>query len=144
MPDPSNEPSIVPIVFDMEMDEDEAEIDMEIETDEESLDMSMESVIPVPVGEYYDGDYTVEPDAEPQTLRTQGLLMRDNVTVAPIRPATTAALGSVIVGADLEITEEGVLSVQKADAVEQDNTHPITAAAVYTEVGNINALLQTI
>ena len=70
--------------------------------------------------------------------------MRDNVTVAPIRPATTAALGSVIVGADLEITEEGVLSVQKADAVEQDNTHPITAAAVYTEVGNINALLQTI
>ena len=50
MPDPSNEPNIVPIVFDMEMDEDETEIDMEIETDEESLDMSMESVIPVPVG----------------------------------------------------------------------------------------------
>lgn len=38
----------------------------------------------------------------------------------------------------------GVLSVNRAEAVEKDNTLPITAAAVYTEVGNINALLATI
>lgn len=31
-----------------------------------------------------------------------------------------------------------------ANAVEEDNTLPITSAAVYTEVGNINALLETI
>lgn len=31
-----------------------------------------------------------------------------------------------------------------ANAVEQDNTLPITSAAVYTEIGNINALLATI
>jgi hypothetical protein len=30
------------------------------------------------------------------------------------------------------------------DAVEKDNTKPVTSAAVYTEVGNINALLATI
>ena len=36
------------------------------------------------------------------------------------------------------------LSVDMADKIEQDNTLPITAAAVYAEVGNINALLKTI
>lgn len=66
-------------------------------------------------------------------------------TEAPrISPATTTTLGGIIVGEDLQITESGVLSVQKATSVEADNTHPITAAAVYTEVGNINALLATI
>ena len=34
--------------------------------------------------------------------------------------------------------------VSPANVVEQDNTLPITSAAVYTEVGNINALLATI
>lgn len=61
-----------------------------------------------------------------------------------LRPATTSSLGGIIVGEDLQITSTGLLSVVKANAVEQDNTHPITAAAVYTEVGNIEALLQTI
>lgn len=34
--------------------------------------------------------------------------------------------------------------ITPANAVEKDNTLPITSAAVYTEVGNINALLATI
>lgn len=34
--------------------------------------------------------------------------------------------------------------ITPANDVEQDNTRPITAAAVYTTVGNINALLATI
>lgn len=34
--------------------------------------------------------------------------------------------------------------VLPADSPEEDNTRPITAAAVYTTVGNINALLATI
>lgn len=34
--------------------------------------------------------------------------------------------------------------VAPATSVEQDNTRPITAGAVYTEIGNINALLATI
>lgn len=39
---------------------------------------------------------------------------------------------------------DGVLDVNTAAAVEQDNTLPITSAAVYTEVGNINAILELI
>lgn len=34
--------------------------------------------------------------------------------------------------------------ITPANSPEQDNTRPITAAAVYTEIGNINALLATI
>lgn len=34
--------------------------------------------------------------------------------------------------------------VPPANRAEEDNTRPITAAAVYTEIGNINALLATI
>lgn len=44
----------------------------------------------------------------------------------------------------LTLSKDGVLSVNCATDVEEDNTLPITAAAVYTEVGNINILLQTI
>lgn len=40
--------------------------------------------------------------------------------------------------------KDGVLSVNRAFEVEQDNTLPITSAAVYTEIGNIDVLLQTI
>ena len=40
--------------------------------------------------------------------------------------------------------EDNVISVVTTDEVEADNTKPITSAAVYTEVGNINILLQTI
>ena len=46
--------------------------------------------------------------------------------------------------ADFTVNNEGKLTLNKATSVEQDNTKPITAAAVYTEVGNINALLETI
>lgn len=44
----------------------------------------------------------------------------------------------------LNLSEDSVLSVNRADEVEQDNTLPITSAAVYETVGNINALLATI
>ena len=36
------------------------------------------------------------------------------------------------------------LMVDTADEAERDNTKPITSAAVYTEIGNIDVLLQTI
>lgn len=40
--------------------------------------------------------------------------------------------------------ENGILSVNTADKVEQDNTLPITSAAVHVTVGNIETLLGTI
>lgn len=41
-------------------------------------------------------------------------------------------------------TKTNTLAVDTADAVERDNTKPITSAAVYAAVGNINALLATL
>lgn len=40
--------------------------------------------------------------------------------------------------------ETNTLSVDVANDAEEDNTRPISSAAVYTELGNIDALLQTI
>lgn len=59
-------------------------------------------------------------------------------------PATDKTLGGIKVGEALTITKDGVLSVLRADAVEEDNTLPITSAAVHTEIGNIAVLLSTI
>lgn len=58
--------------------------------------------------------------------------------------ATKRTLGVVMVGENLNITSEGVLSVDMADSIDKDNTRPVSAAKVYTEIGNINALLATI
>lgn len=40
--------------------------------------------------------------------------------------------------------QDGVLSVNTTDLMEQDNTLPITSAGVYATIGNIEALLKTI
>lgn len=44
----------------------------------------------------------------------------------------------------LNLSQEGKLSVNTAKDAEQDNTLPITSAAVFAEIGNIDALLATI
>ena len=41
-------------------------------------------------------------------------------------------------------TDYDVTWITPATSAEQDNTRPITSAAVYAEIGNINALLATI
>lgn len=58
-----------------------------------------------------------------------------------VNPATTEKLGVIKVGNNLEITEDGVLSVTTTNEAEKDNTKPITSAGVYTQVGNIEILL---
>lgn len=53
--------------------------------------------------------------------------------------------GGYVIGAGLTLDPaSNILSVDTADAVEQDNTRPVTSAAVFTTVGNIDALLATI
>lgn len=47
------------------------------------------------------------------------------------------------IGAGLKV-EEGFLMVDTASAVEEDNTKPVTSAAVYMELGNVEALLSNI
>ena len=59
----------------------------------------------------------------------------------PVASATT--LGGIKVGNSLKIAN-GVLSVDTATAVQQDNTKPVTSGAVHTEIGNIEALLEKI
>jgi hypothetical protein len=58
--------------------------------------------------------------------------------------ATANEVGGIKVGQSLTITHDGVLSVDTATDVEEDNTRPITSAAVHSTVGNIEILLATI
>lgn len=48
------------------------------------------------------------------------------------------------IGSGLKLDEDGTLSVDTATAVEGDNTKPVTSAAVFEVVGNIEAILETI
>ncbi len=50
---------------------------------------------------------------------------------------------TVEIGNGLKL-DDNVLSVDTADNVEKDNTKPVTSAAVYTVVGNINAILESL
>ena len=53
--------------------------------------------------------------------------------------------GGYTIGDGLKLdAATNTLSVDTAATVEKDNTKPVTSAAVYTEVGNINSLLATI
>ena len=63
---------------------------------------------------------------------------------ADVPIASDAVAGIIRVGENLKIDENGVLSVDTATAVEEDNTRPVTSAAVQTTVGNIEILLKTI
>ena len=58
--------------------------------------------------------------------------------------ASSTILGGIKVGENLKIDENGVLSVDTATDVEQDNTKPVTSAAVYVQLGNVEALLSAL
>lgn len=72
-----------PIVFEASFDADEYEFEAAFESDS---DFSAEfgNVIEVPVADYYDGDYEVIPRLYDQDLSTQGLAMREDMTVKEI------------------------------------------------------------
>lgn len=53
-------------------------------------------------------------------------------------------LGVIMVGDGLDVTNAGVLSVDCAEAITEGDTRPITADAVYKEIGNVCALLAQI
>jgi len=48
------------------------------------------------------------------------------------------------IGQGLKVNEKNELVVDTTNNVEQDNTKPITSAGVFTVVGNVEALLDTI
>lgn len=60
-------------------------------------------------------------------------------------PAAGGGGGGVSFITDKTLTlKNGILSVNTADTVEEDNTLPVTSAAVATQVGNIEIILATI
>lgn len=63
---------------------------------------------------------------------------------AALPVASDKILGGIKVGENLKMDENGVLSVDTATEVIQDNTKPITSGAVFTEVGNIEVLLKAL
>lgn len=83
-------------------------------------------------------------ETSPVSAQVERVIYKDVGGSGSLTPATETSLGGIIVGGSLKITEEGVLSVDTADGAEADNTKPITSAAVYTQIGNIEVLLSTI
>lgn len=67
-----------------------------------------------------------------------------NTSENKLQIADSDTLGGIKVGKNLIISEDGTLSVDTASAVQQDNTKPVTSGAVYLQIGNIEALLNTI
>lgn len=101
---------------------------------EESTDESLLS-IPVATAETV-GGITAEPKTQAQTMPV-------GIDPETGRLFTQPGAGGYEIGNGLKVVE-GKLTVDTADAVEQDNTRPVTSAAVYTEVGNIEVLLANI
>lgn len=58
--------------------------------------------------------------------------------------AGPTTLGMIKVGENLSIAKDGLLSVDTTNNAEEDNTKPMTSAGVYTQLGNINVLLEKI
>ena len=82
-------------------------------------------------------------EIDPEEIRAAiDAYLRENPIDVEIMSETVAGIAKV--GDNLKIDSEGRLSVDTADNAEEDNTRPITSAAVYTTLGNIDALLGTI
>lgn len=98
---------------------------------EESRD---ESIIKFPIATSDTvGGITAEPKTDAQTMPV-------GIDPETGRLFTQPGAGGYEIGDGLKVVE-GKLTVDTARAVEQDNTRPVTSAAVFTEVGNIEVLL---
>lgn len=90
----------------------------------------------------------VDGDIDPSLL-LPAVTKKDDGKVLTVVEGKWAAAELPDAGVQFETDEtltlkDGVLSVNTADAVEEDNSLPITSAAVHTTVGNIEVLLKTI
>lgn len=83
------------------------------------------------------------------SLRTEPMRLNTALSIEDVRlnstfHATVQAGGSFVLGHALKWDDQGRLAVQVAGEAEANNTLPITAAAVHTELGNIAVILGTI
>ena len=79
-----------------------------------------------------------------ENLCLKASLSSENKRLAASLNVSIQASGGFSLGHALMWDKQGRLSVQVAEEAEADNTLPITAAAVYAELGNIEVLLGTI
>lgn len=79
-----------------------------------------------------------------ENLLLKASLSSKNEPIIASLNVSVQAGGNFSLGHALAWDHQGLLAVQVADEAEADNTLPITAAAVYTELGNIEVLLSTI
>lgn len=61
-----------------------------------------------------------------------------------LNPATKEQLGGIKVGNNLEVTQEGVLSVATTTNAQEGNDTPISSDGVYKIIGNIDIILGSI
>lgn len=74
-----------------------------------------------------------------------GITAHDNSGDAIVGKVEAGGGGVIVVdNRTIKVNENGKIYVNTANDAEKDNTLPITAAAVYTEIGNIDVLLQSI
>ena len=86
-------------------------------------------------------DYELEMDSgEEHELEMDSRI--ENITIEGAQLPKGGNIGDILTKRSLDDYDSEW--VPPATSVEQDNTRPITSAAVYTEIGNINALLATI
>lgn len=89
-------------------------------------------------GTYYIGQSLVVVEGTTATM----YVIQPDKTLAPVGSGSG---GSYVIGSGLKLDPDtNTLSVDTATEVDQDNTKPITSAAVFETVGNIEILLGTI
>lgn len=81
--------------------------------------------------------------AEQAADRAEQASAKGVLTVNGIGPDENGNV-DIKIGNGLKLSDDGAIVVDTANAVEQDNTLPVTSAAVQTTVGNIEILLKTI
>lgn len=121
------------------MSESESSFPVQMRDSPESIPIRFTSVQPITVT---DNDYTVlanKPSINDVIL--VGNLTSEDLGIAASFPEQ-GLVGDILM--KTSNTNDGVSWITPASRAEQDNTRPITSAAVFTEIGNINVLLSTI
>ena len=111
-------------------------LDVSINTAGTSIQLDPQSIDP----SYVDDPVELENRSDPVTVQMDQQVVVIHEGGSGLPPGGLA--GDLL--AKRTNTDGDVEWITPANSPEADNTRPITAAAVYTEIGNINALLRTI
>lgn len=123
------------ISFDVTMEMTDVGFDATIDADNHEFDSEFENLQVMTAGNDYNA-LANKPSINGVTL--EGDQTTESLGIDPLPEG--GQTGDIL----MRVGDAGAAWETPASSAEQDNTRPITAAAVYTEIGNINALLATI